>query len=123
LFLWSIRFYYLAIFHISENWFTTFLVLCLLGVRIQTNKLLPTKSVSICMECAYYCWGRKWTEHDSEKFVRVATASPYLMFITFTSAHGRQNKDYMPLSSSTYVRNLSHSISICSETFLVCIIM
>jgi hypothetical protein len=33
------KIFYLAIFHIFENWFTTFFALCFLGVRIQINKL------------------------------------------------------------------------------------
>jgi hypothetical protein len=39
-----------------------------------------------------YCFGRKWTVQEREKFVRVFIVSFRLMSVIFKSAHGRQKK-------------------------------
>jgi hypothetical protein len=85
--------------------------------RKSTDKQTPsTKSVSICVECVY-CYGRKWTVHASDKFVRVATVS-FLMSVIFTSTHGTAKERSSGLSLTPCLHILWLATSYAAASFV-----
>jgi hypothetical protein len=98
-----------------ENQFETFFLPCYLVVRIQIKKHNPWNPY-------YAVLGVFTAVARHEQFIRVATASPFLISAICTHTRGWQMNDRMHISCLRTPKILSRGISFCPETFLVCII-